>query len=115
MQLPLLSNFRVGLFHFSISISFLYFSFTKIKRMRKIYSVLCLSFFTFFFSDLAAQCNNGRYYDKIFSQSTSTVTFGNAMQFDSAYVDLKMDIYQPTCDNLVREFIWCAFPICGTR
>ncbi len=87
--------------------------------MRKIYPVLCLSFFVFFFSDLQAQCNNGRYYDKIFAQSTSTVTFGNAMQFDSSYVDLKMDIYQPTGDNFAhRPLLLFAFPgsfTAGTR
>lgn len=79
--------------------------------MRNIYSLLCLSVFVFFFSDLKSQCGNGRYYDKIFSQSSSTVTFGNAMKFDSTFVDLKMDIYQPTGDNLLhRPLIVLAFP-----
>ncbi len=79
--------------------------------MRNNYSLLCLSIFAFFFSDLQAQCNNGRYYDKIFSQTSSTVTFGNAMKFDSTFVDLKMDIYQPTGDNFAhRPLIVLAFP-----
>ena len=79
--------------------------------MRKLYPILCLSFFTFFVSDLKAQCGNGRYYDKIFSQTSSTVTFGNSMKFDSTYVDLKMDIYQPTGDNLAhRPLMVLAFP-----
>ncbi len=87
--------------------------------MRNIYSILCLSVFVFLFSDVTAQCGNGRYYDKIFSQTTSTVTFGNAMQFDSSFVDLKMDVYQPTGDNLAyRPLLVFAFPgsfTAGTR
>ncbi len=50
-----------------------------------------------------AQCSNGRYYNKIFSQSSSTVTYGNAMKFDSTFVDLKMDIYQPAGDNFAHR------------
>ena len=87
--------------------------------MKNSYPLICLSIFVFFFSDLNAQCGNGRYYDKIFSQSSSTVTFGNAMKFDSTFVDLKMDIYQPTGDNLAhRPLMVFAFPgsfTAGTR
>lgn len=79
--------------------------------MRNLNSLLCLSVFVFFFSNLQSQCSNGRYYDKIFSQSSSTVTFGNAMKFDSTFVDLQMDIYQPTGDNFLhRPLIVLAFP-----
>ncbi len=79
--------------------------------MRNIYPILCLSVFTFFYSDLKAQCGNGRYYDKIFSQTSSTVTFGTAMKFDSTFIDLKMDIYQPTGDNFAhRPLLLFAFP-----
>ncbi len=79
--------------------------------MRNFSSLLCLSVFVFFFSDLKSQCSNGRYYDKIFSQTSTTVTFGNAMKFDSTYIDLKMDIYQPTGDNFAhRPLIVLAFP-----
>jgi hypothetical protein len=79
--------------------------------MRKIYFLLYFPFFLLSFSDLKSQCNNGRYYNKIFSSSVSTVTYGNAMKFDSSYVDLKMDIYQPAGDNFAhRPLIVLAFP-----
>src|ERR1043165_9130881 len=79
--------------------------------MRNIYAQICILFLTLAVTDVYAQCGNGRYYDKIFSPSTSTVTFGNAMQFDSQYVDLKMDIYQPAGDLLAhRPLIMVAFP-----
>jgi hypothetical protein len=79
--------------------------------MRNIYAQICILFLTLAVTDVYAQCGNGRYYDKIFSPSTSTVTFGNAMQFDSQYVDLKMDIYQPAGDLLAhRPLIMLAFP-----
>ncbi len=87
--------------------------------MRNHYSFVFLSVFILFYSELKSQCSNGRFYDKIFSQSSSTVTFGNAMKFDSTFVDLKMDIYQPTGDNLLhRPLIVLAFPgsfTAGTR
>src|SRR3954468_9387608 len=79
--------------------------------MRKLCSLLCLSICLLSFSNLQSQCGNGRYYDKIFSQTSSTVTFGNAMKFDSSYIDLKMDIYQPTGDQFAhRPLIVLAFP-----
>lgn len=54
--------------------------------------------------DSAAQCSNGRYYDKIFNPETSTgVLFGNAIKFDGTAQDLKMDIYQPEGDNFARR------------
>ena len=87
--------------------------------MRNLYLFLFLSVFNFSFPPLQAQCVSGRFYDKIFSQSSSTVTFGNSMKFDSTYVDLKMDIYQPTGDQLAhRPLIVLAFPgsfTAGTR
>lgn len=87
--------------------------------MRNLYLLLCLSVCNFSFQPLLAQCGNNRYYDKIFSQSSGTVTFGNAMKFDSTYIDLKMDIYQPTGDLLAhRPLIVLAFPgsfTAGTR
>lgn len=87
--------------------------------MKKSLLFLLLLVLAVCFGELKAQCSNGRYYNKIFSQSTTTVTFGNAMKFDSAYVDLKMDIYQPTGDNFARRpLIVLAFPgsfTAGTR
>lgn len=87
--------------------------------MRNSYYLLCLLICNFLIIDLQAQCGNGRYYDKIFSQTSSTVTFGNAMKFDSTFVDLKMDIYQPSGDMLAhRPLIVLAFPgsfTAGTR
>lgn len=87
--------------------------------MRNLYLLLCLSVCNFSSLFLQAQCGNNRYYDKIFSQSSSTVTFGNSMKFDSTYIDLKMDIYQPTGDLLAhRPLIVLAFPgsfTAGTR
>ncbi len=87
--------------------------------MRNIYAQICILFLTLAVVDANAQCGNGRYYDKIFTPATSTVTYGNAMQFDSAYVDLKMDIYQPSGDLLAhRPLIVLAFPgsfTAGTR
>lgn len=79
--------------------------------MRNIYPLLCILLFSILSTPTYSQCGNGRYYNKIFSQSSSTVTFGNAMKFDSTYIDLKMDIYQPTGDLLAhRPLIVLAFP-----
>ncbi len=87
--------------------------------MKNLYSIVSAITFCFYSLQLSAQCGNGRYYDKIFQQSMSTVTFGNAMKFDSTYVDLKMDIYQPTGDLLAyRPLLVFAFPgsfTAGTR
>lgn len=87
--------------------------------MKKIYFFLCISVWLSGVLQTNAQCGNGRYYDKIFQQSMSTVTFGNAMEFDSDYVDLKVDIYQPTGDLLAyRPLLVFAFPgsfTAGTR
>ena len=87
--------------------------------MRNLYFLLCFTVCNSFFFDLKSQCGNGRYYDKIFSQTTSTVTFGNAMKFDSSFVDLKVDVYQPTGDNFAhRPLLAFAFPgsfTAGTR
>ena len=71
--------------------------------MRTSHTLLCLLFFIVPFFDATAQCSSGRYYDKIFTQSSSTVTYGNAMKFDSSFTDLKMDIYQPNGDNAPRR------------
>ncbi|HLP21891.1 MAG TPA: alpha/beta hydrolase, partial [Chitinophagales bacterium] len=77
--------------------------------MLKIYALLFALVFAINFS-ASAQCSNGRYRDKIFDAQTSTVTFGNAMKFDSTFVDLKMDIYQPTGDQFAhRPLIMLAF------
>jgi hypothetical protein len=74
-------------------------------------SLLGFCFITVFTLYANAQCANGRYFDKIFTQSATTVTYGNAMKFDSTYVDLKMDIYQPNGDNFAhRPLIVLAFP-----
>jgi para-nitrobenzyl esterase len=79
--------------------------------MNKLYSLLCFTICLLSFSPVQSQCSNGRYYDKIFSPSVSTVTYGNAMKFDSTYVDLKMDIYQPSGDQFAyRPLIVLAFP-----
>lgn len=87
--------------------------------MRNVYLLLLFSVAVFSNNSLFAQCDNGRYYNKIFTQSSSTVTFGNAMQFDSTFVNLKMDIYQPAGDNFAhRPLIVLAFPgsfTSGTR
>jgi hypothetical protein len=67
--------------------------------MRNLYILLCISIFNFYGLQLQAQCNNGRYYSKIFTaQNSAGVTYGNAMKFDSSFTDLKMDIYQPQSD-----------------
>ncbi len=79
--------------------------------MKKYLPLLLFSFLMLRHISATAQCPNGRYYDKIFSQSSSTVTFGNAMKFDSTFIDLQMDIYQPTGDNFAhRPLIMLAFP-----
>lgn len=80
--------------------------------MRKLYFLLCFSVCIFSLSDLKSQCSNGRYYDKIFTPKiNSGILFGNAMKFDSTYVDLKMDIYEPQGDNFAhRPLMVLAFP-----
>lgn len=87
--------------------------------MKNLYSLIFVCVFVFTQHNIQAQCANGRYYNKIFSPSVSTVTYGNAMKFDSNYVDLKMDIYQPSGDNFAhRPLLVFAFPgsfTAGTR
>jgi hypothetical protein len=87
--------------------------------MKKLLPFLLFLLLQFSLSELKAQCSNGRYYNKIFSPSITTVTYGNAMKFDSTYMDLKMDIYQPAGDNFAhRPLIVLAFPgsfTAGTR
>lgn len=79
--------------------------------MKNYLPLLLLPLLTVLQQSVVAQCPNGRYYDKIFPQSSSTVTFGNAMKFDSTFVDLQIDIYQPTGDNFAhRPLIVLAFP-----
>jgi para-nitrobenzyl esterase len=86
--------------------------------MHKLLPVFVFAVFACF-QNVNAQCSNGRYYNKIFGQNMTTVTFGNGMKFDSTFVDLKMDVYQPTGDNFARRpTIVFAFPgsfTAGTR
>lgn len=87
--------------------------------MKNLYSLVFVCMCVMACLNIQAQCANGRYYNKIFSPSVSTVTYGNAMKFDSSYVDLKMDIYQPAGDNFAhRPLLVFAFPgsfTAGTR
>src|SRR5688572_27243339 len=80
--------------------------------MRKLYSLFFLFVFILSSFHLKSQCSNGRYYSKIFTPKISSgILFGNAMKFDSSYVDLKMDIYELQADNFAhRPLMVLAFP-----
>ncbi|MDB5283918.1 MAG: hypothetical protein JWO06_2993 [Bacteroidota bacterium] len=71
--------------------------------MKKLYFLFCITLFSSIYSQLQAQCSNGRYYNSIFSSGTSTVTYGRAMEWDSSYIDMKVDVYQPTGDNFAHR------------
>ena len=64
---------------------------------------LCLAVFASFSFKCKAQCDNGRYYNSIFSASTSTVTYGNAVEFDGKDTNLLVDVYQPSGDHFARR------------
>lgn len=62
-------------------------------------------------SSIQAQCDGGRYFNKIFSvSSTNNVQFGRAAKFNGDTQDLKMNIYQPSGDDFAhRPLIIVAF------
>ena len=71
--------------------------------MKHLYLVLLIASVSFFSLQSNAQCSNGRYYDAIFSEAVTTVTYGNAVEFDGTDTNLLVDIYQPTGDNFARR------------
>jgi para-nitrobenzyl esterase len=71
--------------------------------MKKLYFLLSIVLCLSSYNRLLAQCPDGRYYDKNFSSSVSTVQYGNAMQYDSTYINLDVDIYQPSGDSFARR------------
>jgi hypothetical protein len=71
--------------------------------MKKVYFLLLFAFLLINSGALWAQCNNGRYHDKIFSEGVTTVQYGRAMQYDSTYVNLMVDVYQPSGDNFAHR------------
>ena len=80
--------------------------------MKSLYFLFCITLFISGYNQLNAQCGNGRYHDAIFSTPTTpvTVTYGNAMKYDSTYQDLMVDLYMPTGDNLAhRPLLLFAF------
>lgn len=79
--------------------------------MPKLSSVfLLIVFYAISFNQANAQCSNNRYYSSIFSSSTSTVTYGNAVLYNGVDTNLKVDIYQPSGDTLsARPLLIFAF------
>jgi hypothetical protein len=71
--------------------------------MRKAPLLLCTLFLLFFINRLNAQCGNGRYYNKIFSTSTTTVQYGHGPEYDGHDTVLMVDVYQPTGDNFAHR------------
>ena len=71
--------------------------------MRKIYLLLCTAVLTSTFYQLQAQCDNGRYYNQIFSDATTTVQYGSAVEYNGTSVNLMVDVYQPTGDNFAHR------------
>lgn len=71
--------------------------------MKNLYISLCIVFLSAYVSQTHAQCSNGRYLNKIFSYTTSTVQYGSAIKYDGATQNLSMDIYQPQGDNFTHR------------
>ena len=73
--------------------------------MKQAYILVCLVFFAASSIQLNAQysCANGRYYNQIFSSSTTTVPFGQAPLYNGNDTILLMDIYQPSGDNFAHR------------
>ncbi len=71
--------------------------------MKKIYFFLFSTLFTLTFNQLHAQCNGGRYYNKIFSSATTTVQYGHGIQYNGRDTALLVDIYQPVGDNFAHR------------
>src|ERR1019366_5391962 len=71
--------------------------------MRKLYFLFCITLFASGFYQLKAQCNNGRYYNQIFSDAMTTVQYGSGMKYDSTFINLMVDVYQPTGDNFAHR------------
>ncbi|MBS1594831.1 MAG: T9SS type A sorting domain-containing protein [Bacteroidetes bacterium] len=73
--------------------------------MKQAY-IICICLLTFGLSTFnsSAQCNNGRYRDKIFGVSTNVQQqYGSAPKYDGSNQDLYMDIFQPSGDNFARR------------
>jgi hypothetical protein len=71
--------------------------------MKHLYLLLCLAVFTSGCFKLNAQCDNGRYYNQIFSSTTTTVAYGNAIEYNGVDTNLQVDIYQPSGDNFAHR------------
>ena len=71
--------------------------------MRKPFLLLCLAVLCSGFLRLSAQCNNGRYYNSIFSDAVTTVVYGNGQLYNGVDTNLSVDIYQPTGDNFAHR------------
>ena len=71
--------------------------------MKQLYILFYIAAFTCLSFQLQAQCNNGRYYNSIFPEAVTTVTYGNAIEFDGKDTNLLVDIYQPTGDNFAHR------------
>lgn len=73
--------------------------------MKQACILVCLVFFAASTTQLKAQhsCDNGRYYNQIFSTTTSTVPYGNALLYNGNDTTLLMDVYQPSGDNFAHR------------
>ena len=71
--------------------------------MRKsAFLFLCLCMFAWS-GKLSAQCSDGRYFNSIFSTTTSTVQYGNAIEYNGVDTNLLVDIYQPSGDTIAQR------------
>src|SRR5688572_21830168 len=73
--------------------------------MRKFAFALTVLFFVWS-TFLNAQCTGGRYHDLVFPGSptvTSDIVYGSNLDQFGATVSLKLDIYEPACDNATNR------------
>jgi para-nitrobenzyl esterase len=73
--------------------------------MKQAYILFCLVFLAASATPLKAQysCGNGRYYNQIFAETTTTVPYGEAPLYNGDDTVLLMDVYQPTGDNFAHR------------
>ena len=79
--------------------------------MKNYLYLVVLTCLLFSARSLQAQCDDGRYFNKIFStQISNNVTYGSAVRYNGDTQTLRMNIYQPSGDDFAhRPLIMLAF------
>ncbi len=83
-----------------------HYLYSKPEAMRKAFALFSVLILIFSSAQLNAQCTGGRYHDLIFPGSpdvTYDVQYGQNLNYLGQNEILKMDIYEPACDNATNR------------